>query len=121
MIPQVPDRPLSPDDLAVLLERLNVQPVGGKLPREVVDAQVGHFLARLTELTGVLRGVGSDGTTRLAARLLVADLSIVAGQLRGRTNEMAASLTRALEDTQCGLGHSDRQRESHNTDRPRVR
>ena len=121
MIPQVPDRPLSPDYLAALLERLNVQPAGGKLPREVIDAQVDLLLTRIAELTGALRGAGSDGTTRLAARLLVADLSLVAAHFRGRTNDIGVALTRALEGIQHGLDGTDPHPEPNDTELSRVR
>lgn len=114
-------RPIaSPDDLTALFEGLSLQPGGGQLSPEVAQAQFDQLLARVAELTGALRGAGSDGTTRLAARLLVADLGFVAAHLRGRTNDIGASLTRAIEGIQRGLSDTDLHPED-DTDRPRAR
>jgi hypothetical protein len=51
----------------------------------------------MAALTDALRDGGSNETCRLAERLLLTDLALVAAQFRGRTNALNESLTRALE------------------------
>lgn len=103
MIQKVPDRSPPSDDLTALLERLRLQPAGPASLSEVNRAQLDLLLARIASLTDALRGAPSDETSRLAARLLLADLGLVAAQFRGRANDIAGALTRALDGIRCGL------------------
>ncbi len=54
--------------------------------------------ARISALTDLLRANGSsDDATRLAARLLLADLGMVSAWFRGEANEAASALARVLD------------------------
>ena len=82
----------------MLLERLRLQLASaGSLPPDVAQTQVDFLLARIAALTEALRGAGGDDTTRLATRVLLSDLALVAAQFRGRANAVGASLTGALD------------------------
>ena len=112
MIHEVPDRARPSDDLTALLERLRLQPAGVGSLSEVNRAQLDLLLARIASLTDVLRDAPSDETSRLAARLLLADLGLVAAQFRGRTNDIAGALTRAVDGIRSGLESTDPARSS---------
>lgn len=107
MIHQMPDHTAPSDDLTALLERLRLQPAGAAPLSEVNQAQLDLLLARIASLTEALRGAQSDATSRPAARLLVADLGLVAAQFRGRANDIANALTRALDGIRDGLESTD--------------
>lgn len=94
----------------MLLERLSLQQAGAKSPSEVTQAQVDLLLARIASLTDVLRTAESNDTTRLASRMLLSDLALVAAQFRGRANEIAESLTRVLEDIRTASDEHTTQR-----------
>ena len=107
MIHEVPDRARPSDDLTALLERLRLQPAGPASLPEVNRAQLDLLLARIASLTDAVRGAPPDETSRLAARLLLADLGLVAAQFRGRANDTASALTRALDGIRSGLESTD--------------
>ena len=107
MIHAVPDRASPSDDLTALLERLRLQPAGAASLSEVNRAHLDLLLARIASLTEALRGAQSDETSRLAARLLLAALGLVAAQFRGRANDTADALTRALDGIRSGLESTD--------------
>jgi hypothetical protein len=88
---------VTPDDLTTLLERFRIERGTASTAGEAADAQLQILVARIAELTGVLRDAPADDTGRLAARLLLADLAQVAGQFRGRANETGASIASALD------------------------
>lgn len=92
------------DRLAALLQQLRLQQADGKLPSEVTQAQVDLLLARIASLTEALRGAAEQNATfRVGARLLLADVAMVAAQFRGNTNAFGERLTRALESAQQAL------------------
>ena len=103
MIHAVPDPASRSNDLTVLLERLRRQSAGAASLPEVHQTQLDLLLARIASLTDALRGAPSDETSRLAARLLLADLSSVAAQFRGRANDIAGALARALDGLSSDL------------------
>jgi hypothetical protein len=84
----------SPDDLTALLEAFRPQHAGTKVASEVTQAQVDSTLARIASLTEALRGAEPNETSRLAERLLLADLAFVAAQLRGQSNTLRQLLIR---------------------------
>jgi hypothetical protein len=94
---QVSNLPMSPDDLTGLLERCRLHAAGGKSPDEVTQVELDLLLARIDLLTTALRSAGTNETARLAMRLLLADVGLVAAQLRGRTNVLRDSLAGASE------------------------
>jgi len=110
MIHEVPDPASRSNDLTALLERLRLQSAGAASLPEVHQAQLDLLLARIASLTEALRDTKSDETSRLAARLLVADLGLVAAQFRGRANDIAASLTRAIDGLSSDLVKPSRTR-----------
>lgn len=112
MIHEVPDSARPSHDLTALLERLRLQPAGPASLSEVNRAQLDLLLARIASLTEALRDAPSDETSRLAARLLLADLSSVAAQFRGRANDIAGALTRALDGIRSGFESTDPARSS---------
>ena len=107
MIHQVPDHASPSDDLAALLERLWLQPAGAASLSEVNRTHLDLLLARIASLTEALRGAQSDETSRLAVRLLLTDLDLVAAQFRGRANDTAGTLMRALDGIRSGLESTD--------------
>lgn len=101
------ERASAAHDLTSLLQQLRLSQADGKSPSEVTQAQVELLLARIASLTDVLRGAAeSSGTFRVAARLLLADLAMVAAQFRGNTNARGERLTRALDEARLALEHS---------------
>jgi hypothetical protein len=106
-----------PSDLAAILTRLRLQPADLATPTASAAGQMELLLARISALTDALRddataGADASGTARagddfqVAARLLLADLALVAAQLRGQTNALADSLNAALEGLQAALDDS---------------
>jgi hypothetical protein len=93
----VPDRQLLPDDLASLLERFSAEAAGSRLPAQVAESELELLLARVAALTELLRTAAANDTARVAARLLLADVAMAASRLRGQTNAVSETLTRALE------------------------
>ena len=110
MIAAVAERPLTSSDLVTLLEGLQVERAGSRTPTEVTDAHIQILVARIGALTDALRTATFDETTRLAARMMLNDLALVAGQFRGRTNAMRASLSAALAEAQTALERLDQAR-----------
>ena len=107
MIPHVSDSASTVADLTALLERIRLQPAGAKTPAEVNRVQLDLLLARIGLLTEALRGAAGNETTRLATRMLLADLALVAGRFRGDTNATSAALSGALEGIARALAQSD--------------
>lgn len=103
----MPDRAISPGDLTLLLERLRLPPAGAKPTSDVTLEQVDLLLARIASLTETLCGAAENETTRLASRILIGDLALVAAQFRGRANELTAALTRARDDTRAEIENTD--------------
>ena len=94
----MPDAPLSPADLAALLERFRLRPQDVPTLAAANQAQLELAFARIGALTELLRtGHSSDDATRLAARLLLADLGLVSAWFRGQANERAGALARVVD------------------------
>jgi DNA anti-recombination protein RmuC len=93
----------SADDLTRLLERLTVERGGSQTPTQAGDAQVEALCARITLLTDALRDAEASDASRLAARMLLADLAQVTAQFRGRANGIRASLEAAVEQMRTAL------------------
>jgi hypothetical protein len=98
------DSALSAADLTALLERFALRPAGAKRPGDVSQAEIELLLARISALTSALQRASGNEAARLATRLLLSDLALVAAQFRGGTNALAASLTGALEGLERVLG-----------------
>jgi DNA anti-recombination protein RmuC len=100
----VADPLVTAGDLTRLLERLTVERGQAQSPAQAADAQVERLAARITLLTEALRGAEASDASRLAARLLVADLAQVTAQFRGRTNGIRAALESAVEEMRAAIG-----------------
>lgn len=98
MMGAVPDTPLSPNTLAAALERLQLRPAAVQTVQAATQGQVELTCARIAALTDLLRTdtVWSE-TTRLTARLLLAELGAVSAQFRATANEDAETLTQTLD------------------------
>jgi hypothetical protein len=93
----VAERASAAADLTKTLERLRLEQAGARSTSEVAQAQIDLMLARIASLTDVVRSAESQEAFRLACRLLLADLALVAAQFRGRANELAEALDREIE------------------------
>ena len=91
------------DGLTAVLQRLRPHQAGTQSPSEVTQAQVELLMVRIASLTEALRGAESNESSRNAARLLLADVAMVASQFRGNTNALDERLTRALENARLAL------------------
>jgi hypothetical protein len=87
----------STSDLAALLQRLRLQPPHAGSPSDAVQAQIDLLLDRVATLTGALRGADGHDVSHVAARVLLADLAMVAAHLRGHASAHGASLARVLD------------------------
>ena len=96
--PAVSERTSSPDPLAGLLLTLRLQPAGMTSPSEAAHAQLDLLFERVATLSKALRDADGGAIPRVAARLLLADLAMVAAQLRGHATAHSASLASALEN-----------------------
>ena len=99
----VPERSASIDDLTALLQDLRLQRAGAQSPAKVSQAQTDLLLARISSLTDSLRGVELNGPSRAAGRLLLADLAMVAAEIRGNATTVHEQLTATLEDARAAL------------------
>ena len=101
--------PLSPiDDLRALLLQLRLPAPDSKTASDAARSQLDLLLARITALTESLRTAPLDGAFDSAARLLLADLAMVAAQCRGHTSELGERLAHALEHARLALEGSDK-------------
>lgn len=89
---------IAPERLVELLQQLQLQTSRAGSPSEAAQAASDLLLDRLAALTRALRGADANDTSRIAARLLLADVATAAAQLRGEASAHAASLTRVLDD-----------------------
>ena len=103
----VAERTFTPDDLAALLERFPGERAGTRLSVEVTEFQVQLLLSRIAALTDALRDAESNETTRVAHRILLSDLTLVAGQFRGRANVLRASLVETLASLRETIAHGE--------------
>jgi len=117
----VSDRAISPDDLILLLERVRLPSAGAKPSSDVTREQHDVLIARIDSLTDALRGAAADETARLASRMLIGDLGLVAAQFRGRANDLVAALTRARDDLRVELDKIDQSGTSEETHSPGAR
>jgi hypothetical protein len=88
----------APDPLAELLQQLQLQTSRAGSPSEAARTESDLLLDRLAALTRALRGADASDTSRIAARLLLADVAMAAARLRGDASTHAASLMRVLDD-----------------------
>lgn len=99
------DTPLTPASLADTLERLQLRPPAVQTVQAAAQGQVELACARIAALTELLRGdTAWTETTRLTARLLLAELGAVSAQFRAGATESAASLTAAMDSIRTLLG-----------------
>ena len=92
----VPGRTLTLEELTEVLERFPVERAGGRTLDDTSEAQAQALLARIAALTDVLRDAEPAEPARMAARLLLSDLSAIAAHFRGRANTMGPPLASAL-------------------------
>ena len=97
------DQTLTVHELTARLEQLALQRASAKTPAEAAGAQVDFLIARMTLLIGVLRCAEANDATRLASRMLIADLAQVAAQFRASTNAISGSLSTVLDDLRGAL------------------
>lgn len=98
----MPER-ASIDELTALLQQLRLQQPGAKSPAEVAHVQTDLLLARMASLTHTLRAEEWNDTSRAAARLLLADLAMVAAQVRGNATAIGERLAGTLENVRVSL------------------
>ena len=95
------------DELTALLQQLRLQQSGGKSPTEVAQAQTDLLLSRIASLSDTLRdtqgGAEWNDASRAAARLLLADLAMVAAEVRGNATALHEQLTATLDDARIAL------------------
>lgn len=91
------------DELTGLLQQLRLQQPGAKSPAEVAQAQTDLLLARMASLTATLRAAEWNDTSRAAARLLLADLAMIAAQVRSNAAAIGDGLTTTLEHVRHAL------------------
>jgi hypothetical protein len=100
----VVERGSGADDLTTILKQLQLQRADGKSPADVTHAQVELLLARIASLTDALRGAPQSGdASQITARLLLADVAMVAAQFRGTTTSLNEQLLRALERARLAI------------------
>ena len=95
---RVTDATLTAAALAAALERLQLRPPDVQTVPAAMHGEVELLCARIASITELLRAdpAWSDAT-RVAARLLLADVAAVAAQFRADTNESAGALARTLD------------------------
>jgi hypothetical protein len=93
----VPGRSLSLDELTSLLERCSSAHAGRQGAVAAGQPHVELLVARVAALTEALRDADSNDTTRLAERILVADLTLLATQFRTGAHAIGTSLVRAQD------------------------
>ena len=92
------DSPLTPATLAATLERLQLRPPAVQTVQAATQGQVDLAAARIAAFTELLRDDPAwTETTRLTARLLLAELGAISAQFRAGATESAASLTAAID------------------------
>lgn len=94
----VPDDRLSASELIAVLERFQLRPASVPAVDAAAQGQVELACARIAALTDLLRrDTAWDETSRLTARLLLADLGAVSAQFRAGANQSAAAVTQVLD------------------------
>lgn len=91
-------RTLTLEELTEILERFPVERAGARTLGDTTEAQAQALLVRIAALTDALRDAEPAGPARVAARLLVSDLSAIAAHFRGRANTMGPPLASALRE-----------------------
>lgn len=92
----MPDREFTATDLIALLERVPLATPARSLAG-IRQAKLELTLARVASLTDALRGAEPTDASRVAARLLLADLADVAAQFRTGIREISDALTSAAD------------------------
>ena len=100
----MPDPLVTADDLTRLLERFTVEHGRAQTAAQAGDAEIELLVARMTLLTEALRDAEPTDATRLAERMLLADLAQVTARFRGRTNGIRAALEAAVDEMRVALG-----------------
>jgi hypothetical protein len=86
------------DRVLELLQQLQLQASRADTPFDAAQAQSDLLLDRLAALTRALRGADASDSSRIAARLLLADVAMTTAGIRGEASAHEASLTRVLDD-----------------------
>jgi hypothetical protein len=104
----VPGRSLSLDELTSLLERCSSAHAGRQRAATAGQPHVELLVARIAALTEALRDADSNEVTRLAERMLVADLALTAEQFRAGASAIGSSLAAALDTLRDTLEQLER-------------
>jgi len=105
---RVTDTPLSPATLAAALERLQLRPAAAPNVAAATHGQFELTCARIASVTELLRRETDwTETTRVAARLLLADVGAASAYVRADANESAQSLTRTIDSIRSLLDRTD--------------
>ena len=104
----MPGRNLSLDELTALLERCSSAHAGGHGGAAAGQPHVELLVARVAAVTEALRDADSNEATRLAERMLVADLALLAAQFRAGANAIGTSLAGALDTLRGTLEQLDK-------------
>ena len=97
------DRAPSPSDVTALIAGLSLVPAEPRSPTDLTQAELDLVLARMSALITLLRDAAPSDTTRLAERLLLADLAFVAARFRAGADAASASLEGALDALRSAL------------------
>jgi hypothetical protein len=98
----MPEHELTTSDLIALVERVRLAlPAASALDAQ--KTQLDLALARIASLTESLRGSGWTDANRIAARILLSDLALVASQLRGSTRDVSDALVNAVHGLNASL------------------
>lgn len=96
------EQPKTAGHLSAVLQRLGLQQAHGNSAADVTQAHIELLLSRIAALTEQLRAATAE-PSRDAARLLLADVSMVAAQVRGNTTVLDERLGRALDSARLVL------------------
>ena len=98
---------MATNDLTALLQQLRLQLPGAKSPTQAAHAQTDLLLSRIASLSSTLRDAQGasewNDTSRAAARLLLADLAMVAADIRGNATALNQQLAATIEDARIAL------------------
>ena len=112
---------VSTADLIAALERLRLRPPSVPDTAAATQAQLDVAFARVAALTEILRNdEGWTDTSRLAARLLLADLGAISARFRAEASEAAALLARGLESIrtpEAAVGSTDQDADANTAGR----
>jgi hypothetical protein len=102
----MPEAAATGSNLAHLLQQLRLQQPSATTA-DAGQAQLDLLLGRVSMLTDALRQAPDDDASRTAARLVLADLSMVAARLRGDVALTSERLNTVLEQVRSLLESGD--------------